>query len=81
MGTLSKEEFFALYTCVKNTLKEMTDKGGRDTEKDLFGNNGGYCTKLSAKTINDPCKVCEGNINKEAYMGGNIYYCVNCQKK
>lgn len=81
MGTLSDDEFILVFKSVKNTLKEMTDKGGRDTEKDLFGNNGGYCTKLSAKTINDPCKVCEGNINKEAYMGGNIYYCVNCQKK
>jgi len=81
MGTLSDDEFILVFKSVKNTLKEMTDKGGRDTEKDLFGNNGGYCTKLSAKTINDPCKVCEGNIIKEAYMGGNIYYCPNCQKK
>ncbi|MCL1839249.1 MAG: hypothetical protein FWG47_08095, partial [Propionibacteriaceae bacterium] len=38
MNTLSAEEFSALYTTVTTVLSEMTLAGGRNTEKDLFGN-------------------------------------------
>ena len=69
-----------IYNSIKSTLKEMTQQGGRDTEKDLFGNLGGYITKLSKNTANKPCKVCSTPIIKEAYMGGSIYYCPKCQK-
>jgi formamidopyrimidine-DNA glycosylase len=69
-----------LYNSIKTTLIEMIEKGGRDTEKDLFGNPGGYITKLSKNTANNPCKICGTTIIKEAYMGGSIYYCPKCQK-
>jgi len=69
-----------IFNSIKSTLKEMTQQGGRDTEKDLFGNPGGYITKLSKNTANKPCKICGTPIIKEAYMGGSIYYCPQCQK-
>jgi formamidopyrimidine-DNA glycosylase len=69
-----------IFNSIKSTLKEMVTKGGRDTEKDLFGNPGGYITKLSKNTANKPCKICGTTIIKEAYMGGSIYYCPKCQK-
>jgi formamidopyrimidine-DNA glycosylase len=69
-----------IFNSIKSTLKEMTQQGGRDTEKDLFGNPGGYITKLSKNTANKPCKICGTPIIKEAYMGGSIYYCPKCQK-
>ena len=59
---------------------DMIEKGGRDTEKDLFGNNGGYITKLSKNTAGKPCGNCGSIIKKESYMGGSIYYCSKCQK-
>lgn len=68
-----------LFDSVKNTLQEMADKGGRDTEKDLFGHPGGYKTALSAKTLSAPCPQCMGPITRQAYMGGNIYFCHHCQ--
>ena len=79
------EEFTAdekehLFQSVKATLKEMTEKGGRDVEKDLFGEAGGYKTKVSQATVNKPCPVCGGMITKQPYMGGSIYFCVKCQK-
>lgn len=77
--TLSDKEKESLYHAIKATLHEMVIKGGRDTEKDLFGCPGGYVTKLSNKTLKEPCKVCGGNIIKKAYMGGSIYYCESCQ--
>ena len=80
LQTLSDAEKQAMYESITQTLSSMTAGGGRDTEKDIFGVNGGYITKLSAKTKNDPCPVCGGSIIREAYMGGNIYFCPVCQK-
>ena len=77
---LSDKEKQAVYQSIIQTLAEMTAAGGRDTEKDLFGADGGYKTKLSSKTKNAPCPVCGNKIIREAYMGGNIYFCPVCQK-
>ncbi|MGB4717193.1 MAG: hypothetical protein WBH42_07390 [Bacillota bacterium] len=49
VSTLSKEQLHTLFDSVKSVLREMVDKGGRDTERDLFGNPGGYETVLSKK--------------------------------
>jgi formamidopyrimidine-DNA glycosylase len=68
-----------LFTAVKETLQAMTDKGGRDTEKDLFGQPGGYICLLSKNTLDKPCPVCGGTLVRQAYLGGNIYFCPECQ--
>ena len=78
--TLSDSLKETLFRSVKTTLKEMTIQGGRDTEKDLFGRNGGYKTRLSKNTFHLPCPVCGSVIVKEAYLGGAVYYCPGCQK-
>ncbi len=80
ISTFTEDIKKQMFLSLKNTLKEMIDKNGRDTQKDLYGNNGGYHTILSSKTWKEPCPVCGGNIVKEAYMGGSVYYCPNCQK-
>lgn len=79
VNALSDEQLSGLYKSVKTTLREMTDKGGRNTEKDLYGKPGGYETRLSAKTWQYPCVRCGGAIVRKAYMGGNVYYCEQCQ--
>ncbi len=79
LQALSDSELSALFKSVKSTLAVMTEKGGRDTERDIFGSEGGYKTLLSAKTYKSPCPVCGGSITREAYMGGNVYYCPVCQ--
>jgi len=75
---LQKED---LFHCLRVTLQSMTDRGGRDTEKDFYGNWGKYKTILSKKTYKDPCPNCGSEIKKEAYLGGSIYYCTGCQKE
>ncbi|WP_207226946.1 zf-TFIIB domain-containing protein [Cecembia calidifontis] len=35
---------------------------------------------LSKNTFDHPCPKCGVKIVKEAYMGGAVYYCPNCQK-
>jgi formamidopyrimidine-DNA glycosylase len=80
-STLSDFEKGELFHSLKTTLRQMTDAGGRDTEKDFLGRNGGYKTILSKNTLKNPCPNCGGNIVKEAYLGGAVYYCPVCQKK
>lgn len=80
LENLSKEQLLVLYKSVKSTLLEMKNGGGRDTEKNLYGMSGGYVTILSAKTVKHPCIKCGREIVREAYLGGNIYYCPVCQK-
>ena len=79
LGTLSQGEWENLFRTVKDTLAEMTAKGGRSTEKDLYGQPGGYACVLSAKTLALPCPACGGALTRAAYMGGNVYFCGTCQ--
>ena len=72
-------EIERMYAAIKSVLPEMTDQGGRYTERDLFGNPGGYQTVLSKFTVGTPCPTCGTLIRKQAYMGGSIYTCPGCQ--
>jgi len=80
LAKLREAEYRILFNVVKEVLSQMTAAGGRDTEKDIFAKPGGYRSILSAKTYKDPCPHCGAKIIREAYMGGNVYYCENCQK-
>ena len=79
-GTLTADDRRVLLNSLKSILAEMVAKGGRDTEKDLFGNFGRYKTALSKNTSGRPCPVCGTAIVKEAYLGGSVYYCKKCQR-
>lgn len=80
VGTFNGNEQESLFNSIKSTLEEMSSHRGRDTEKDLFGNPGGYKTKVSKNTAGKYCSKCGNIIAKETYMGGSIYYCTGCQK-
>ena len=81
MNTLSEGQRRTVFDNIKRTLSAMTDGGGRDTERDLFGNPGGYKTKLSKNNSLMICPDCGGAVKKETYMGGSVYYCDVCQEK
>ena len=78
---LESDEKKKIFSSIKSVLKNMYGLGGRDTEKDLYGNNGGYKTILSKNTASSPCPVCGQTIIKENFLGGSIYYCPKCQPK
>ena len=80
VNTLSDRNDEALFRSIKATLSAMTEEGGRDTELDLFGRPGGYRTILSKRTAGRPCPSCGALLKKEAYMGGTVYYCPECQE-
>jgi formamidopyrimidine-DNA glycosylase len=81
VSTLSVAEKKNIYSALKSTLQDMAEKGGRDTEKDLFGNIGGYKTLCSKNNAGKPCPKCGSLIQKSSYMGGSVYYCDKCQKE
>lgn len=78
--SLNDMEKDALFSSIKHTLQLMAEQGGRDTEKDLFGNPGGCATRCSKNTVGKPCQKCGALIEKASYMGGSIYFCPGCQK-
>ena len=80
VATLSDQELRGLFRSVKSVLHEMAERGGRDTERDLYGCPGGYKTALSKNTVDTPCPACGTIIKKAAYLGGSIYYCEGCQR-
>ena len=79
MAELPDRAIQDMYGAVKSVLAEMAARGGRDTERDLFGRPGGYKTILSKNTVGTPCPACGTSIKKEPYLGGSIYYCAGCQ--
>lgn len=79
IGTLQEKDWLRIYEAVVSVLEEMTCLGGRDTEKTLFGELGGYRTMLSKKTVGKPCPFCGNIIQKASFLGGTVYFCPHCQ--
>ena len=79
LETLNAKAKKKMFSSVKSTLLAMRKQGGRDTERDLFNAKGGYKTILSSNTLRDPCPVCGSVLVREAFLGGNIYFCPGCQ--
>jgi formamidopyrimidine-DNA glycosylase len=80
MHTLGQEDCSRLYRTIVETLRTMADRGGRDSEKDLFGRSGGYATLMGKRTVGKACPDCGGIIEKASYMGGSVYFCPGCQR-
>ena len=79
MAALGQDDCKRLHAAIKKVFPAVIKADGRDTEKDLFGNFGGYITKASKNTLGKPCGRCGEPIVKEAYLGGVVYYCPACQ--
>ncbi|MCL2315461.1 MAG: endonuclease VIII [Actinomycetia bacterium] len=79
LETLAADDLAALYASVRTTLADMTAAGGRATEKDLYGDPGGYAPVLSRLTDGLPCPACGTPIVHLAYLGGRVYVCAGCQ--
>lgn len=68
-----------LLAALKSTLAQMAAAGGRDTERDIYGAQGGYETRMSRFSVGTPCPACGEPIQKQSYMGGSVYFCSQCQ--
>ena len=78
--TLSSTERLALYTSIQDTLEAAVRLGGRDDERGLFDQPGGYHRLMSSHSVGQPCPVCGTTIQKLAYLGGACYLCPTCQE-
>jgi formamidopyrimidine-DNA glycosylase len=74
-----EDERRALYDAIKDTLTQMVALGGRESERDLYGDRGGYVRILDSKTTGEPCPECGTPIEKIQYLGGACYLCPSCQ--
>jgi formamidopyrimidine-DNA glycosylase len=79
VSALAEGELSSLHRAVRGVLGDMAGRGGRDTERDLYGAPGGYRTLLSRNTVGQPCPTCGTTIQKTQYMGGSVYFCRTCQ--
>jgi formamidopyrimidine-DNA glycosylase len=68
-----------LYTAVVDTVREITEKGGRSDESDLYGHPGGYVRLMDSKAAGKPCPECGHLVEKMQYLGGACYFCPRCQ--
>lgn len=80
IGTLGDADRERLFSATKALLREMADNGGRDTERDLLGEPGGYATVMSRLHLGEACPACGTPIESAAYLGGKVYFCPSCQQ-
>lgn len=78
--SMTETDFERVYESVRETMRKMTEGGGRDTEKDFYGQRGKYIVQLSKNSYMEPCIKCGSMISKTNYMGGTIYFCSKCQR-
>ncbi len=76
---IQPEERRKLYEAIQSTLQQAIDLGGRDEERDLFGQPGRYSRLMSSRTAGSRCLQCGGEIQKITYLGGACYICPRCQ--
>ena len=79
LAELSELELRTLYDQIVATVVEATTAGGRNDERDFFGNPGGYERIMHAKSAGQPCPRCGTTIVKMQYLGGACYLCPSCQ--
>jgi len=79
MVSLGEPDFVRIFNSIKKIYPAVITAGGKDTDKDLYGQFGGYETRVSKKTLGTPCERCGGLVMKEAFLGGAVYYCPQCQ--
>jgi formamidopyrimidine-DNA glycosylase len=76
---LSQNERRALHQAIRETLGQAVDQRGRDTERDLYNQPGGYRCTMDRRSVGQPCSGCGTPIEKILYLGGACYICPQCQ--
>jgi formamidopyrimidine-DNA glycosylase len=79
LSELTQRECRRWYRAIRQTLSEAIERGGRDTESNLYGRPGGYVAILDRRRKGQPCAECGSPIEKIAYLGGSCYFCPQCQ--
>lgn len=78
IASLSTFDLGSLFLSLKSILQEITNLGGREQYRDLFGKPGKYKPLLN--TQSQKCYKCNKDIINEEYNNMTIYYCPHCQE-
>jgi formamidopyrimidine-DNA glycosylase len=81
VSDLSRRDRRNLCEAIRTVMLQAAQSGGRDTERDLFGDPGGYRPLLDRRSVGKPCPRCGTVLEKIALLGGSCYVCPNCQKE
>ncbi len=76
---LTDQEKQALYDAIRLTLTQAIELGGRDTERDIYNEPGGYVRIFDSRAVGCPCRECGTPIEKISFLGGASYFCPKCQ--
>lgn len=76
---LSQGQIKNLHRAIVETVAEAIQQGGRNDETDLYGNQGKYKRIMDKPAVGQPCPECGTKVEKMAYLGGNCYFCPECQ--
>ncbi len=79
LADLDEGQLRALYDETVATVRDVTAAGGRNDERDLFGDAGGYQRIMDVRAAGRPCPRCGTPIEKMQYLGGACYLCPSCQ--
>jgi formamidopyrimidine-DNA glycosylase len=78
--SLTHEERNGLFGAVREILSTAIERGGRDSERDVFNRPGGYARVLHSKMVGEPCPQCATSVEKIQFLGGACYVCPACQE-
>ncbi len=79
IADLSKAQRRKLYNAIVRTVRDITAKGGRYDEYDLFNQPGKYVRQMDSRAVDRPCPECGTRVQKIQYLGGACYFCPSCQ--
>ena len=79
IAALTDKEKENLFYQVKETMNDIYRQGGRNTESDLFGENGKYTACLSKDTAGKALSPLRRNHCQGELSWRSIYYCRGCQ--
>jgi formamidopyrimidine-DNA glycosylase len=79
MADLSPQQRDVLFSAILDTVRSVTEAGGRNDETDLFGKPGSYQRIMDSRAAGKPCPRCGTGVVKLQYLGGACYCCPGCQ--
>ena len=79
--TLTAEERGRLHTAIQSVMLAAISLGGREDERDLFNQPGGYERVMDSHAAGQHCPVCHNTVERIAYLGGACYICPQCQPR
>lgn len=77
---LNPKERQAFFKAIKYVVQQRINLGGKTQFVDFYGKKGGYIPAMGSNMRDKNCTKCGTAVEKLSLGGGQVYFCVNCQK-